>query len=517
MPHTHLRIICMTVLLFALAAMTGCSGGGGGAASPDSSTTTTVAAPATWFVPEGSSLSDAQGTGLFDSKQLYFSVQSPSNGNGEIRGEITPAAGVYQTDAGDPFAPNPANNPMTFAALLGGEQVRPRNVVTAASGYGSVILNPLTKEIKGFIVSSGIAGSAARIHDGLPGSSGALVVSLEGGPVVWTVPANTTLTDAQIARLYSGALYFSVTSSTFPDGEIRGQLNQQVRFASLKGSSEVPPVATGASGVGLLAVIQSTRQFSGYVRVTGFSSTIRSVFLHIGAAGTNGVGITNLENRGGGIWAIPVNTVLSDAQVASFNNDELYFNVHTDSNIGGEVRGQLLRSTIRIGTAALDGARAVPPVPTQATGTGMLAWNSVTGQASGSVRTDKVNGTATQVQSGTATTSGPALLSLTTSTPVIAAPTPGISFALDIQPLFNARCSGVACHTAGGIAPMSLEPSVAYANLSTRVVPGNSSASPLYQRLTGAVQPQMPLVGGPLDQTSLDLVRNWIDRGALNN
>jgi len=513
--HKIRPMLTRFAMLFAAAlALAGCSGND---SSSTSSPPPAVAAPVTWFVPEGSTLSSTQMTTLFDTNQLYFNVQSSANINGEIRGEITPLSSVYPTDAGDPFAPNPANNPLTFAAILGGDQVRPRNVVSAANGYGSVTLDPLSKRLSGFIVSSGISGISARIHDGLPGSSGAIVLALEGGPVVWTVPANTLLNDSQIARLSSGAFYFSVQSDAFPDGEIRGQLNQQVRVASLQGSSEVPPVTTTASAVGVLALTQSSNQFSGFVKVAGLSSPIQSVALHIGAAGTNGTGITFLENRGGGLWSIPAHTILSSAQVASFNNDELYFNVHTDNNIGGELRGQLLRSTVRIGTATLDGAREVPPVSTPATGTGILAWNSVTGQLSGSVTSDKLNGTAAYIQSGTATTTGPVVTSLGTSSPVTVAPSAGISFVLDIQPIFNSRCSGVACHTAGGIAPMSLEPAVAYVNVSTRVVPGNSAASTLYQRLTGVIQPQMPLVGGPLSPTSLNLIKNWIDNGALNN
>lgn len=501
--------------MFILAALllAGCSDNDAGTATPPS----TVSAPVTWFVPEGSALSGTQMTTLFDTKQLYFNVQSPANSNGEIRGEINPSASVFQMDNGDPFAPNPANSPVTFAAILGGDQVRPRNVVSAASGYGSITLDPLSRQLSGFIVASGISGTAAHIRDGLPGSSGAIVVTLEGGPVVWTVPATTVLSDAQAARLSAGAFYFDVQSSAFPDGEIRGQLNQQVRFASLNGSNEVPPVTTSGSAVGVLAMTQSTSRFSGFVKVTGLSSTVQSVGLRIGAAGTNGIAVAFLEHRGGGIWSLPADTVLSSAQVASFNNDELYFNVHTDTNIGGELRGQLTRSTVRIGTATLDGAREVPPVTTSATGTGILAWNSVTGQVSGSVTSDRVNGTAAQIQSGTVTTTGPAVISLTTASPVTAAPSAGISFALDIQPIFTARCSGVACHTAGGIAPMSLEPSVAYVNVSTRVVPGNAAASTLYQRLTGAILPRMPLVGAPLDPASLALVRDWINNGARDN
>jgi hypothetical protein len=457
---------------------------------------------------------------LFDTNQLYFNVQSAANSNGEIRGEITPSSSVYLTDAGNPFAPNPANAPVTFAAILGGEQVRPRNVVTSAKGFGSVTLNPLTKQLTGFIVTSGISGNAARIHDGLPGTSGAIAVTLEGGPVVWTVPAGTVLSDAQIARLSAGAFYFSVGSEAFPDGEIRGQLDQQVRCASLQGSSEVPPVTTSASGVGFLALKQSTRQFSGFVKVSGLdNSAIQSVALHIGAAGTSGAAIASMENRGNGIWSLPANTILGDAQVANFNNDELYFNVHTVNNIGGEVRGQILKSSVRIGTASLTGAKEAPPVSSPGTGAGTIAWNSVTGQVSGSVTTDGFIATATQIQSGSPTATGPSLIDLTTTSPVTVAPTAGLSFALDIQPIFTTNCTISFCHVTGGITPMPLEPGVSFANVLRLIVPGNSSASFFVSRLTvdSPTLPRMPLGKPSLSTTDLDLIRAWIDNGALDN
>ena len=200
MPRLSRVFESFTLLLLVAFVIAGCSGGGSSSPAPQE----TSAPAATWFIPEGSILTTTQMADFFDSKQLYFNVRSAANSNGEIRGDISPLSSSFLTDAGDPFAPNPANNPVTYATILGGDQVRPRNVVTSASGYGSVTLNPLTKGITGFIVTSGIAGSAAHIHDGAPGASGAVVVALEGGPVVWTVPAGSVLSDAQITRLSTG-------------------------------------------------------------------------------------------------------------------------------------------------------------------------------------------------------------------------------------------------------------------------------------------------------------------------
>jgi hypothetical protein len=505
MPLVMSKHACHVSILALALVIAGCGGGGSSsppsqASQPSSPTTVVASAATTWFVPEGTKLDATQAANLFDTGQLYFNVQSPSSSSDEIRGEVLSSSSVYSMDNGDPFAANPANAPVTFAAILRGDQVRPRNVITGASGYGAVIIDPVTRQAKGFIVTSGIAGSGAQIKDGLAGTDGTTVLTLEGGPVVWTVPANTLLTDAQIARLSTGAYYFNVASSSFPGGELRGQLDQQVRCASLSGSSEVPPVTGSASGVGYLALKKSTRQFSGLVKATGLSSSVVSVALHIGTAGTNGIAIVTLQNSGNGIWEVPLNTVLGDAQVASFNNDELYFNVHTSSNIAGEIRGQLLKAAVKIGSASLDGSKAIPPVATQGNGSAKVALNTITGQLSGSLRTDKVAGTLA-----------------TKSSPVTVTPTASISFSLDIQPLFSTHCAGTFCHVVGGIAPMSLQPGLAYANTINLVIPGNSAGSYFVSRLTGAIMPQMPLAGAPLNTTELGLIKAWIDNGALNN
>ena len=104
-----------------------------------------------------------------------------------------------------------------------------------------------------------------------------------------------------------------------------------------------------------------------------------------------------------------------------------------------------------------------------------------------------------------------------------------MSFANDIQPIFNANCIG--CHSATGIASfLSLASNAAYANLvnkpatktsGTLVIPGNSANSVLYQRISTIGLPagaaRMPLGGGALSASDQNLVKTWIDQGAGNN
>jgi hypothetical protein len=496
--------------LFMALSLAACSQG-------SSSSTPVVATSATWFVPEGSTVPAAQVAAQFAASQLSFNVPSADHSAGEIRGEVVPTGSDYPTDNGDPFAANPFNNPVTFAALLGGDQVRPRNVVSRATGYGALTVNPVTKQLRGFLAASGITGTTAEIRDALPGAAGSLVLTLEGGPVLWTVPANTVLSDAQLARLSAGAFYFSIDSASFPAGEIRGQLDQQVRNAALKGSNEVPPVSTSASAVGILAMKAATKEFSGFVKAGAFSSNITAVSLSIGAPGSVGTPVVFLANRGSGLWALPADTVLGDPQVASFNNGELFFSIQTQNHLTGEVRGQLLQPLVKVGAATLNGSKALPPVSTTGNGTGFLAWNSVTEQLVGSVATVGLPASATQLQVGSATASAAALASLSTSSPVQAVPVAGISYALDIQPIFSANCTAAFCHVSAGIGPMSLQPGVSYANVIPLLVPGDAASSYIITRLTGARPPRMPLNRPALEPATLQLIKDWIDNGARNN
>lgn len=88
-----------------------------------------------------------------------------------------------------------------------------------------------------------------------------------------------------------------------------------------------------------------------------------------------------------------------------------------------------------------------------------------------------------------------------------------ISYNEDIQPIFNQSC--VQCHTTGGINP-DLTAGNSYNALLNGgyVIPSNAEGSPLYQSLIG--NPQMP-PGAPLSQDKIDLVKKWINDGALNN
>lgn len=108
-----------------------------------------------------------------------------------------------------------------------------------------------------------------------------------------------------------------------------------------------------------------------------------------------------------------------------------------------------------------------------------------------------------------------------------------VSLATDIQPILNTYC--VVCHQAGGQASfLPLTNDVSYLNLvnkastqtgtppsGTLVVPCDSSGSVLYQRVTGiglaSGEATMPLSSSLISADNRNLIKAWIDEGALDN
>jgi len=83
--------------------------------------------------------------------------------------------------------------------------------------------------------------------------------------------------------------------------------------------------------------------------------------IHDGTVGTNGPIIVPLVAGASGSWSVPANSFLSLDQVIKFQNGGLYVNIHTASNPGGEIRGQIgmLVKQARL-TGALDDYYASP-------------------------------------------------------------------------------------------------------------------------------------------------------------
>jgi len=106
---------------------------------------------------------------------------------------------------------------------------------------------------------------------------------------------------------------------------------------NLSGAEEVPSVSVPGSGSGSF-MIGADGTVSGSVTTTGVQGT--AAHIHIGARGTNGPVIIPLT-KSGDTYSAPAGAKLNDAQMQAFKAGNLYVNVHTARNKGGEVRAQL--------------------------------------------------------------------------------------------------------------------------------------------------------------------------------
>lgn len=107
---------------------------------------------------------------------------------------------------------------------------------------------------------------------------------------------------------------------------------------NLTGDQEVPPVTTTAAGAGTIS-IGKDKSVKGTVRTTGIQGTMAHI--HLASPGKNGPPIITLIKSGDGTWSVPEGSRLTDDQYKSFENGDLYVNVHSDAHKGGEIRTQL--------------------------------------------------------------------------------------------------------------------------------------------------------------------------------
>ena len=122
------------------------------------------------------------------------------------------------------------------------------------------------------------------------------------------------------------ALAFGVTSATVLAADVK-----------LSGDQEVPAVKSAGAAAGAIT-IGDDGAVSGSVTATGFTPT--AAHIHQAAAGKNGPVIVPFTKEGDKFSA-PAGAKLTPDQIKAYKAGELYVNVHSAANPGGEVRAQL--------------------------------------------------------------------------------------------------------------------------------------------------------------------------------
>jgi len=303
---------------------------------------------------------------------LYVNVHTAANPGGEIRGQVLPG------------------RPVNFTATLNGAQEVPP-VTTAANGSGSFTLNATGAELSFSVTVNNLSGpiQAAHFHNAPAGENGpvkrTITADFSGNTAtgVWRNRDAEALTPALVAELLAGKIYVNVHTAANPAGEIRGQLRTgaaTVFHTVLSGQQENPAVTTNAVGGGRFVLNEDRTQLSYKIKVANLSGPIAAAHFHNAAAGVNGAVVRDIaftDTVATGVWSSTDATQpLTPALVAELLAGNLYVNVHTAANPGGEIRGQVLTGAEIKFAAQLEGRQEVPSVTTNAAGYGSFTLNA---------------------------------------------------------------------------------------------------------------------------------------------
>jgi len=227
--------------------------------------------------------------------------------------------------------------------------------LSPATGSADVSYDKTTKKLNYTITYSNLSGNPTMGH--IHGSSPRGVDSGVLFPFA-TVPAATsgtimgsaTLTMAQEENLLNGLLYFNIHTAVNPGGEIRGQIefyNQSFVVTKaglpLNGAQEFPANAGTATGAGDVSYNKNTKRLSYFVTYNNLSVNPAAGHIHGSAArGANaGVLFPFASVPAATSGAISGSAVLTAAQETDLLGGRFYFNIHTATFPGGEIRGQI--------------------------------------------------------------------------------------------------------------------------------------------------------------------------------
>ncbi len=287
---------------------------------------------------------------------LYLNVHTAANPGGEIRGQVLLSG---------PGA--------TYSATLTSTQEEPPNATTGR-GTANAVLNGANLLIR--VTVDGLSGgiTAAHIHTGQIGVSGGVSFSFLPSFVGNTCTAAWAIPAASVTDLYKGNLYVNVHTAANPAGEIRGQLlpaSGVALNAELTARQEVPANGSTAQGIGSCRLTPDGMAFT--VTVDGLTGAITAAHIHRGEQGVGGGVARDIlpdftGQTASGVWKPTDPQALTAALMTDLVRGNLYFNVHTAANPGGEIRGQIkIAGGASYGTLLL-GGNEVPPTPSNGVG-----------------------------------------------------------------------------------------------------------------------------------------------------
>lgn len=113
-------------------------------------------------------------------------------------------------------------------------------------------------------------------------------------------------------------------------------------MATLDGTQEVPPVETEGTGSATMEFNPSSNELSWSIVFSGLSGSATAAHFHGPAAeGTNAGVLANIGEVSGLTSPMDGSAMLTSELASYLLDGQLYINIHTEMNSGGEIRGQV--------------------------------------------------------------------------------------------------------------------------------------------------------------------------------
>lgn len=185
------------------------------------------------------------------------------------------------------LTPSPSTFPgaaARFSSLLTGAAERPDPVTTNGTGTGTVTYNKQTGVARVTVNFENLAGNQtiAHIHTASADAPGPIVFDIDTNATPPTTNTGTFSLDWQIdpinlQRLQEGLLYFNVHSTTFPAGEIRGQIQPVTNEATAPEISMIAPRVPTSIAVGPTSGLNASNGSLHFIQVTAVDRSVDGI------------------------------------------------------------------------------------------------------------------------------------------------------------------------------------------------------------------------------------------------
>ncbi|GGF21652.1 hypothetical protein GCM10011611_29660 [Aliidongia dinghuensis] len=114
----------------------------------------------------------------------------------------------------------------------------------------------------------------------------------------------------------------------------------------LNGKSETPPNTTKGTGTGTVKYDDATKELSWNIKYSGLTGDAKAAHFHGPAKPGVAAGVMVPAFMKGEALISPIigSATLTDDQATALTGGQMYFNIHTQANPEGEIRGQVVKA-----------------------------------------------------------------------------------------------------------------------------------------------------------------------------